>query len=224
GRWLLVAAGAAVIAAAILNDKRTLPRNEVLFRSAVVWDGKKWVPTDKVYSWHLKLPVSFQMNRFGIDQDIFLGRPKRDIWSLLGAPSHGTFWISIFSDVEPSGEVVPTPYGDAANTKTSVSFSIRVSNDKSEEGYISTGDFCVQEGHQLPGQPKQNYGCNERAVNCAVHTSYRGWRVDVFSSKNGLFQQPEKVCEITRRTLESWTVSIDDRRVPAIEYDKENPK
>jgi hypothetical protein len=137
-------------------------------------------------TWHLKIPYQFVLHRYYVWTNPTYDPTKHN--------SSQAF--SIISNLSPDREVVPS-----RSNQGNESFTVTINNSRLESPAKAGENYCI------PGS------CQPGDVNCTVSINYHGWNSYVAVPRNQI-ANPQPACDLAIRTLDQWTVNIDDLRAP----------
>ena len=188
--------------------------HRLVMRSWVEWVGSTPTKGSNIKEWRLNIP-----SKFSIDRIPLFRSPAFDPAAV--GNDDGRNFVSLSSLLDPSGSVVP--YSGAGDRNRS--FSIFIANGF-VEGSVAQDDYCLTADalHEMRKRGQDRYGifplstCREASTDCFVSLNYHGWPTEAAVARDGLYREPQKVCQILRDTLDAWTISIDElRRTPKTE-------
>jgi hypothetical protein len=186
--------------------------NEFVFRSTVAWLDGKPVRSTKVVEWHLKIPSEFVRKTEGYYSNVFELDGAESRWNRLWRRfPDGASILEVLASVNAKDEVVPL----ISDTGASQHFSIQLKNTLGESRKFP-GNYCITEDEREKAYKTsgKRTGCLDSYINCRVFLNYHGWSVVVGVARERLYKEPERVCEIVKKTLSAWTKSVDDIGTP----------
>lgn len=196
--WLYTM-GFAVIATALVfflyyqaNNSR-----ELVFRSMVQWQGEEAVHAPGIQQWRLVVPSEFDVHKDNYATTAY--DPAR--------VDHGSGYRFVWlgGRIDDDGQIV----AGTGDPESNDHITLHLSNGLVEPSKAQS-NYCLDEDQR--GKLRAGTGCAPHRKSCNVHLNFHGWPVKVGVNKSSLYKDPQKVCEIARDTLQSWTMSIDDLR------------
>lgn len=184
-------------------------RHDITLRTWTEYVGEEAVRSERVKEWRFKLPKQFGVSRYRSWTEPAFDLNER-------STDQGGQSIRLNSRLTAQDEVVAyTGSGDA-----NLAFGLSISNGLLDEYRSAQSNYCLtyDDIQRIRAQRSADQGrtrqsqCRDSSVNCRIWLNYHGWEVNVGVSRTGLYLQPERVCGILRKTLDAWTISIDDLR------------
>lgn len=168
------------------------------------------VKGEKIREWRLRIPQGISIGKYNS-----LHNPAYDP-SVVGTDRGGQSLDLSLLLLDTSKNVVPY---SAEKRQTHRTFAISLSNGLFDPVAPLDADFCITSDRlddlrqfQRPQSSIVRRQCQPNHVNCKIYLSFHGWNASLFVERAGLYQNSNEACRILTRTLESWTVSIDDLR------------
>ena len=152
----------------------------------------------KISIWRIKLPEGIPRSSVGdwIFDDFDQNRRGR--YHGIGLAS----WLK-------EGNIVDNPTNQQQHDPSDEYFAIGISNGLLQYVRLADKDYCIPEGGIDNAKP-----CSKSTPSCTVYVNYHGWDAHAVVPRNTLYKTPELVCDILRKKLDEWTISIDDLRQP----------
>jgi hypothetical protein len=186
-------------------------KNSVKLRTLSTYeDGVLMVGSD-VKTWHLRIPKQIYLIRSGsVTGAAYDDRRIRDPGTTYSFNNAG--WTTVFalSNIEGSAPI------SGKDLRIGEVFNVELDNKALRLPRLVKSNYCLSVDEIVadkPGHPGQ-IPCTPPpgGVNCSVVMNYHGWNAIVSVSRQALYKEPRRVCELLRSTLDAWTVSIDDTR------------
>jgi len=183
----------------------TIGRNTVTLRSRAQYDDGRIATGHRVREWRLQVP-----SNFGVGTYYVWSNPPFD-----PSTNRGGQLAYLNSNIDTTGAVVPYRPTSEGHGNPNRQFAITMSAAPLQEYQLARDDYCLTDDDivRLRSKRDQSYGgtgCQKPA--CNVWMNYFGWQAHVSVDSGGLYRDPQRVCAILRRTLDSWTATIDDLR------------